>query len=105
MNASPALNGQRALVTGASSGIGRAIAKALAEAGAKVVVNYSRDQAGADAIVADIRNGGGEAFAIRADVGKEDDVTAMFRQTLDAFGSLDLLVSNAGLQKDAAFID
>ena len=105
MNASAVLAGQRALVTGASSGIGRAIAKAVAEAGAKVVVNYSRDKAGADAVVADIRNGGGEAIAIRADVGREDDVQAMFRETLSAFGSIDLLVSNAGLQKDAALVD
>src|SRR4051794_27896227 len=102
MNASPVLAGQRALVTGASSGIGRAIAKALAEAGAKVVVNYARDKAGADAVVADITTSGGEAIAIRADVGREDEVQAMFRETLSAFGGLDLLVSNAGLQKDAA---
>lgn len=105
MNASAVLNGQSALVTGASSGIGRAIAKAVAEAGAKVAVNYSRDQAGADAVVAEIRKAGGEAIPIRADVGNEGDVAMLFRETLDAFGSLDLLVSNAGLQKDAAFTD
>jgi glucose 1-dehydrogenase len=105
VNAAAVLTGQRALVTGASSGIGRAIARAVAEAGAKVAVNYSRDQAGADAVVADIRNGGGEAIAIRADVGNESDVETLFRETLGAFGGLDLLVSNAGLQKDAAFMD
>jgi glucose 1-dehydrogenase len=104
MNTGRVLAGQRALVTGASSGIGRAIALAIAEAGAKVVVNYSRDKDGAQRVVAEIASGGGEAIAIRADVSREDDVQAMFRETLAAFGSLDLLVNNAGVQKDAPFL-
>jgi len=105
MNTGRVLAGQRALVTGASSGIGRAIAIAIAEAGAKVVVNYSRDKDGAQRVLAEIASGGGEAIAIRADVSREDDVQAMFRETLAAFGSLDLLVNNAGVQKDAPFLD
>jgi glucose 1-dehydrogenase len=105
MNPGRVLAGQRALVTGASSGIGRAIAIAIAEAGAKVVVNYSRDKDSAQRVLAEIASGGGEAIAIRADVSREDDVQAMFRETLAAFGSLDLLVNNAGVQKDAPFLD
>jgi glucose 1-dehydrogenase len=99
------LAGQRALVTGASSGIGAAIAKALAAAGASVAVNYSRDDAGAARIVADIEARRGRAIALRADVSNESDVLAMFARAVDAFGSLDIVVNNAGLQRDAAFVD
>jgi len=96
------LDGQRALVTGASSGIGEGIARGLAEAGASVIVNYVSDDGQAQAIVADIKKAGGKAIAIKADVSKEDQVQAMFKQTFEALGSIDILINNAGLQKDAA---
>jgi glucose 1-dehydrogenase len=99
------LKGQRALVTGASSGIGKGVAKALAAAGAKVVVNWVSGEAAAKQVVADIKAAGGEAMEIRADVSKEDQVQAMFRRMYDAWGSIDILVSNAGLQRDASFHD
>src|SRR6476646_8244710 len=95
------LEGQRALVTGANSGIGEAVARGLAEAGAKVVVNYVADDERAQAVVNDIVKGGGEAIALRADVSNEGEVQAMFRRAIDAFGSVDILVNNAGLQRDA----
>ena len=95
------LRGQKAVVTGASSGIGEAIARALAAAGASVVVNYVRDRDGAARVVADIERAGGTAMAVRADVSHEDDVTAMFETVLSAWSSVDILVNNAGLQRDA----
>ena len=95
------LTGQRALVTGASSGIGRAIALALGEAGADVAVNYSSAEAPALEVVGLLKGMGRRAFACKADVGSEADVTRMFQQARDEFGSLDILVNNAGLQKDA----
>jgi glucose 1-dehydrogenase len=99
------LAGQRALVTGASSGIGAAIAKSLAAAGASVAINYSRDDVGAARVVAEIESSHGRAIAVKGDVSQESDVQAMFRRAVDAFGSLDIVVNNAGLQKDAAFVD
>lgn len=99
------LKGQRALVTGASSGIGAAIAKALAAAGAKVVVNYAGGADRAHAVVKAIQASGGEAMAIRADVGREDEVEAMFAETIETWGSIDILVNNAGLQKDASLVE
>jgi len=95
------LEGQRAIVTGANSGIGEGVARGLAEAGAKVVVNYVTAPDKAQQLVEDIREGGGEAMAVRADVSKEDEVQAMFRQAIEAWGSVDILVNNAGLQRDA----
>lgn len=100
MSAQP-LRGQTALVTGASSGIGEGIARALGAAGAAVVVNYVGNAAGADRVVADLRAAGAQALAVRADVAREADVEAMFAQVLGAWGRLDILVSNAGLQRDA----
>lgn len=99
------LIGQKALVTGASSGIGRAVALAFSQAGANVVVNYRSGDDAANAVVEEIRHGGGKAFAHQADVSVEEEVTAMFRKTVDQFGTLDILVANAGLQQDAAFQD
>jgi glucose 1-dehydrogenase len=99
------LKGQKALVTGASSGIGEAIARYLAASGAAVAINYHSEAESAQKIVDDIKATNGEAFAIQADVSKEDQVKAMFSQTLKQFGTIDILVSNAGIQKDSAFID
>src|SRR5687767_5119484 len=95
------LRGQKALVTGASSGIGRAIAIAVARAGADVAVNYASGADKAKEVVAEIEKEGGRAFAVGADVSQEDQVLAMFRDTLERFGTLDILVNNAGLQNDA----
>ena len=97
------LPGQPALVTGANSGIGRAVALALAEAGADVVVNYVTDPEAADAVVEEIRSRGRRALAIHADVSSEDDVEAMFAQAVAEFGTLHIVVCNAGLQRDAPF--
>ncbi len=97
------LKGQPALVTGASSGIGRAVALSLARAGADVVVNYAHDEEGAKASVADIEACGRRAIAVQADVGDEAEVEAMFARAIEAFGTLHVVVCNAGLQKDAPF--
>lgn len=98
------LKGQKALVTGASSGIGKQVAIALGHAGADVVVNYMSDPDKAEETVADIkRQCGVEAFAHQADVSKEDQVQAMFADMCQRFGTVDILVNNAGLQQDAAF--
>lgn len=97
------LKGQKALVTGASSGIGKGIAVALGHAGADVVVNYSRDQKGAEEAVAALQGCGVRAYAERADVASEEDVLAMFERARAEFGTLDILVANAGLQQDAPF--
>ncbi len=97
------LCGQSALVTGANSGIGRAVALALAQAGADVVVNYVTDAPSAEAVVAEIRLEGRRALAIHADVSREDEVEAMFAQAVAEFGTLHIVVCNAGLQRDAPF--
>src|SRR5213083_2794099 len=97
------LAGQKALVTGANSGIGRAIALALGHAGADVVVNYVSREEEAAKVAEEIRRCGSKAFAFRADVSKEAEVQAMFGRMQEAFGAVDIVVNNAGLQKDAAF--
>jgi glucose 1-dehydrogenase len=100
-----ALRGQTALVTGAGSGIGEGIARALGAAGAAVAVNYVSSPEAATRVVDDIRAGGVEARAIRADVSREAEVDAMFAELLGAWGRIDILVSNAGLQRDAPLVD
>jgi glucose 1-dehydrogenase len=97
------LTGQVALVTGANSGIGRAIAFALGQAGADVVVNYVSRQEEADRVVQEIAALGRRAIAVRADVSQEAQVEAMFREAIAQLGTVDILVNNAGLQKDAPF--
>jgi glucose 1-dehydrogenase len=101
----PVLRGQKALVTGANSGIGRGVALALGKAGADVVVNYVDGDAAAEEVVAEIRAAGVQALALKADVSSESEVAAMFEQMLAAFGTIDILVNNAGLQRDSAFKD
>jgi glucose 1-dehydrogenase len=97
------LDGQRAIVTGANSGIGEGIARGLAEAGAAVAVNYVAGEDRALMVVEDIRAAGGRAIAVKADVSSEDEVRAMFRRVVAEFGSVDILINNAGLQQDAPF--
>ena len=99
------LRGQTALVTGASSGIGAGVARALAAAGAAVAVNHVSGPELAEAVVADIERAGGIALAVRADVSQEDQVQAMFRTVLGVWDGLDILVNNAGIQKDAPFTE
>jgi glucose 1-dehydrogenase len=97
------LKGQKALVTGANSGIGRAVAIALGEAGADVAVNYVTGDQAANDVVAAIHAQGASAEAYRADVSSEEQVATMFREVIARFGTLDILVNNAGLQRDCAF--
>ena len=99
----PVLTGQPALVTGANSGIGRAVALGLARAGADVVVNYVTDPEAAEAVVHEIAAMGRRAVALRADVSKEDEVDRMFSTAIAQFGTLHIVVSNAGLQRDSAY--
>ena len=95
------LAGQKAIITGSSSGIGTSVAVALAKSGADVVINYGRNSESANKIVEEIKSDGGNAIAIGADVSKEEDVERMFAQTIETFGTVDILVNNAGLQRDA----
>ncbi|MGV3662668.1 MAG: SDR family NAD(P)-dependent oxidoreductase [Prosthecobacter sp.] len=91
------LANQVALVTGASKGIGAAIAKHLAQNGATVAVNYASSKAGADKVVAEITQAGGRAIAVQGDVAKPEDITRLVAETIAAFGKIDILVNNAGV--------
>lgn len=99
------LVGQKALVTGANSGIGWATALALGQAGADVVVNYVVGDATANELVDALRQTGVKAFAHKADVSSEEQVVGMFKTMVQQFGTIDILVNNAGLQRDSAFHD
>jgi glucose 1-dehydrogenase len=107
MNASPdplkPLKNQKALVTGANSGIGEACALALGAAGADVGVNFYSNPAEAERVVDEIQRSGSKAIAFRADVSREKEVQAMFAEMMKQFGTIDILVNNAGLQRDAPF--
>jgi 3-oxoacyl-[acyl-carrier protein] reductase len=99
------LSGRVALVTGASRGIGRGIALALAQAGARLVVNYKEDDAGAKETVAAVEAGGGTAWACRTDVSDGTQVEAMIASTHERFGRLDILVNNAGITRDRLLLE
>jgi 3-oxoacyl-[acyl-carrier protein] reductase len=96
-NISRKLAGKVAIVTGASKGIGAAIAKQLAAEGASVVVNYASSKTGADKVVNEIAAAGGKAVAVQADVARKADIERLFAETKRAFGQLDVLVNNAGI--------
>ena len=98
------LREQVAIVTGASRGIGRAVAIALAKEGAKVAVNYARSSEAAQQVVKEITEAGGEAIAIGADVSKTGEVDSLVKQTLEKFGRVDLLVNNAGITRDTLLL-
>jgi glucose 1-dehydrogenase len=99
------LQGQAALVTGADSGIGKAVAISLAMAGAKVIINHVDAHEIAQQTVDEITAAGGQAYAIHADVSNEADVQAMFAEMYQQYGTIDILVNNAGLQRDSKFVD
>lgn len=91
------LSGKVAVITGASKGIGAAIAEKLGSEGAKVVVNYARDRAGAQRVVDKIKQSGSDAVAVQADVSKLEDIRRLFAETAKSFGKVDILVNNAGV--------
>jgi glucose 1-dehydrogenase len=99
------LTRQKALVTGANSGIGKGVAIALGKAGADVVVNYIEDEDSANTVVAEIRRSGSSAIALKADISAEEQVEEMFGRAVREYGTIDILVNNAGLQRDSAFAD
>ncbi|CAM5310623.1 Glucose-1-dehydrogenase OS=Streptomyces antimycoticus OX=68175 GN=SSPO_014860 PE=3 SV=1 [Streptomyces antimycoticus] len=99
------LKGQKALVTGANSGIGKATAIALGQAGADVVVNYASDRPAAEAVVTEIQSHGVHSYAHQADVSQEDQVIDLVSTMVDRLGTIDILVANAGLQRDAPTVE
>jgi 3-oxoacyl-[acyl-carrier protein] reductase len=98
------LQGKVALVTGASRGIGRATALALASEGASVVVNYASSSGAAESVVSEITAGGGAAIAIKADMSKVAEVEAMYEQVMATYGRVDVLVNNAGITRDTLLL-
>jgi 3-oxoacyl-[acyl-carrier protein] reductase len=98
------LQGQVAIITGASRGIGRAIALELATQGASIVVNYASSSGAADAVVAEINAAGGQSIALKADVSKVEEVEGLFNATMEKFGRLDILVNNAGITRDTLLL-
>src|SRR5690242_4956238 len=101
------LQGQIAIVTGASSGIGSGVAKALAAAGATVVINHpvAATEAAARAVLEEVKSAGDKGIIYQCDVSKEDEVKKMFADTIAQFGTVDILINNAGLQRDSPFQD
>jgi glucose 1-dehydrogenase len=99
------LKGQTVIVTGSSSGIGKACAIYFGGLGANVVVNYHSDENGANDSLEKIKAGGGDGITVQADVSKEEEVISMLEQTIEKFGRLDVMVSNAGLQVDSPFLE
>jgi glucose 1-dehydrogenase len=95
------LKGQKAIVTGGSSGIGKGVATALGHAGADVLVNYTSRAEEAEKVAEELRRCGARAMTFKADVSKEDQVQAMFKRAIEEYGTVDILINNAGLQKDA----
>ena len=104
MTTSPSLQGSVALITGASRGIGRAVAQALSAEGAQVVVNYARSSAAAEELVSQITADGGRAIALQADVSKADEVDTLINTVLEKFGRIDILVNNAGITRDTLLL-
>jgi len=105
MNPVLTLKGQAALVTGADSGIGKGVAIALANAGASVIINHVDAHEVAEETVGEITALGGTAYAIHADISKEDDVKAMFAEMYQQYGTIDILINNAGLQRDSSLVN
>lgn len=105
MEGTKRLSGQSALVTGANSGIGKAIAMELAHEGANVVINYITDENSTNQMLDEIKSSGGKAIAFKADVSNENQVLAMFAEIKKSFGTIDILVNNAGIQKDSPFAE
>lgn len=103
INVNKVLKGQKALVTGASSGIGKAVALALGKAGASVLINYVVDDGTVDQMIKEIKGYGSQAVGFQADVSKELEVTAMYEAMFKKFGTIDILVNNAGIQRDSPF--
>ncbi len=101
------LQGQIAIITGASSGIGAGVSKILALAGATVIINHPVDatKPAAEAVLTDIKNAGGNGITYQCDVSKEDEVIKMFADVIAQFGTVDILINNAGLQRDSSFAE
>lgn len=99
------LAGQRALITGATSGIGHAIACAFADAGASVAINYHSNQEEAERMVSEIGERGGKAICVQADISKPDSCDKLFRTVEEALGGVDVVVANAGVQSDSKFTE
>jgi glucose 1-dehydrogenase len=105
INADQKFKGQTVIVTGSSSGIGKACAIYFGQLGANVVVNYSANEEAANKVLEEIKTGGGTGIVVKADVSREEEVKALFNQTISTYGNLDILVSNAGLQQDSSFLE